>query len=558
MTLPDDVLHKILINASVVSEAELGIIEEFAKTANIALAEAVRQKKIITEDHLGKLIAQYYGLPFVNLSSITIPEAVYRIIPDKFAKTHLMIPFGRDQEGVKVAVADPSDAAAIATLEKKVAQRIVVHFATEQDIRTALKLHRRDVQTLFADLMKKYHREDEAPLVLIVDLLMHTAVDENASDIHIEPQEADSLVRYRIDGVLHDVLHLSKTIHSQVVSRIKVLANLRTDEHSAPQDGKIRIQHDDQSVDIRISIIPMVEGEKIVMRLLVANFKLFSFTDLGMSADAVDKVNAALKRTYGMILSTGPTGSGKTTSIYAMLKILNVRDKNITTIEDPVEYRIKGVNQIQVNSKTNLTFANGLRSILRQDPNIIFVGEIRDAETAGIAINAALTGHLVVSTLHTNDAATSLPRLIDMHVEPFLVASSVSLIVAQRLVRKICDYCRVSTTITETELQKSLPSTVISKHYIPVGENKEIRVYKGQGCKNCRFTGYAGRVGIFEVLMVSKEIRRLITQRQDSDLIMQQAIKEGMVTMLDDGLMKVSQGVTTIEEILRVTRVESL
>lgn len=558
MTLPDDVLHKILINASVVSEAELGVIEEYAKTANLSLVEAIRQKKIITEDHLGKLIAQYYGLPFVNLSSITIPEAVYRIIPDKFAKTHLMIPFGRDQEGVKVAVADPSDTSAIATLEKKVAQRIVVHFATEQDIRTALKLHRRDVQTLFADLMKKYHREDEAPLVLIVDLLMHTAVDENASDIHIEPQEADSLVRYRIDGVLHDVLHLSKTIHSQVVSRIKVLANLRTDEHSAPQDGKIRIQHDDQSVDIRISIIPMVEGEKIVMRLLVANFKLFSFTDLGMSADAVDKVNAALKRTYGMILSTGPTGSGKTTSIYAMLKILNVRDKNITTIEDPVEYRIKGVNQIQVNSKTNLTFANGLRSILRQDPNIIFVGEIRDAETAGIAINAALTGHLVVSTLHTNDAATSLPRLIDMHVEPFLVASSVSLIVAQRLVRKICDYCRVSTTITEAELQKSLPSTVISKHYIPVGENKEIRVYKGQGCKNCRFTGYAGRVGIFEVLMVSKEIRRLITQRQDSDLIMQQAMKEGMVTMLDDGLMKVSQGVTTIEEILRVTRVESL
>lgn len=558
MILPDDVVHKILLDSSVVTEPELAIVEEFAKETNQKLVDAVMQKKVITEEHFGKLVAQYYHVPFVHLADITIPESVYRVIPDKFAKTHLIIPFGRDQTGLQIATTDPSNTAALSMLEKKVAQKIVVHFATEQDIRTALKLHRRDVQTLFSDLMKKYHSEEEAPLVLIVDLLLHTAVDENASDIHIEPQEKDSLVRYRIDGVLHDVLHLTKVIHGQVVSRIKVLANLRTDEHSAPQDGKIRIIHDGESVDIRISIIPMVEGEKIVMRLLVANFKLFSFADLGMNAEAVDNVEAALKRTYGMILSTGPTGSGKTTSIYAMLKILNVRDKNITTIEDPVEYRIKGVNQIQVNAKTNLTFANGLRSILRQDPNIIFVGEIRDAETAGIAINAALTGHLVVSTLHTNDAATSLPRLIDMHVEPFLVASSVSLIVAQRLVRKICEYCRISTTITEMELQKSLPASVISKHYIPVGENKEIRVYKGQGCKNCRFTGYAGRVGIFEILSISKEIRRLITQRQDSDLIMQQAIKEGMITMLDDGLMKVSKGVTTIEEILRVTKVESL
>jgi type II secretory ATPase GspE/PulE/Tfp pilus assembly ATPase PilB-like protein len=406
--------------------------------------------------------------------------------------------------------------------------------------------------------MKRFTREDEAPISSIVDLLLHSAVDENASDIHIEPQEQDSLVRFRIDGILHDVLHFSRVMHSQVVSRIKVLANLRTDEHLAPQDGKIRIKHDEQSVDIRISIIPMVEGEKVVMRLLVSQFRLFSFGDLGMDESAIAKVNNALHRSYGMILSTGPTGSGKTTSIYAMLKILNVREKNITTIEDPVEYRIRGVNQIQVNTKTNLTFASGLRSILRQDPNIIFVGEIRDAETAGIAINAALTGHLVVSTLHTNDAATSLPRLIDMHVEPFLVASSVSLIVAQRLVRKICDYCRVSTTITEAELKKSLPAEVISKHYIPIGENKEIRVYKGQGCKNCRFTGYAGRVGVFEVLEVTKEVRRLITERKDSDVIYQQALKEGMLSMLDDGLIKVSKGVTTIEEILRVTRVESL
>lgn len=558
MNIPDDILRTIVLDARVITDAELVAISEYAKNSGTPLAEAFFQKNVITDGNLGKLIAQHYRVPFVNLAEITIPEAVFRIVPDKFAKAHGVVPFARDGTGLKVAMSNPEDKSIVAALARKTQQNISIHYATERDIRNALQLHKRELQSVFTDLMKRFTREDEAPVATIVDLLLHTAVDETASDIHIEPSETDSLVRYRIDGILHDVLHFSKSIHSQVVSRIKVLANLRTDEHLAPQDGKIRIKHDDQSVDIRISIIPMVEGEKVVMRLLVSHFRLFSFADLGMDDSAVTKVNAALHRSYGMILSTGPTGSGKTTSIYAMLKTLNIREKNITTIEDPVEYRIKGVNQIQVNPKTNLTFANGLRSILRQDPNIIFVGEIRDAETAGIAINAALTGHLVVSTLHTNDAATSLPRLIDMHVEPFLVASSVSLIVAQRLVRKICEYCRVSTIITEAELQKSLPQSVIAKHYIPTGENKEIRVYKGQGCKNCHFTGYAGRVGIFEVLEVTKEIRKLITERNDSDVIVQKAIEEGMMTMLDDGLIKVSKGITTIEEILRVTRVESL
>lgn len=558
MNISDDILRAIILKANVISDSVLTTVVEFAKTSGAPLFDVLLEKNLITEEQLGRLIAQEYRLPFVDLSSLTIPEEVYRLVPDKFARIHKLIPFLRDAQGLHVATSNPSNTVALATLEKKAGQKVIVHFAADRDIHTALQLHRRDVETLYTELMKKYRSEEEAPIVSIVDLLFHTAIDETASDIHLEPQETDSLVRYRIDGVLQDVLRFSKLIHQQVVSRIKVMANLRTDEHLSPQDGKIRIKHDDQSVDIRISIIPMVEGEKIVMRLLVSHFRMFSFADLGMNPDAIAKVNTALRRSYGMILSTGPTGSGKTTSIYAMLKILNVREKNITTIEDPVEYRIAGVNQIQVNAKTNLTFANGLRSILRQDPNIIFVGEIRDPETAGIAINAALTGHLVVSTLHTNDAATTLPRLTDMHVEPFLVASSVSLIVAQRLVRKICEYCRVSTTITEDELKKSLPASVISKHYIPVGENKEIRVYKGQGCKNCRFTGYAGRVGIFEILEVTKSIRKLITDRQDSDMIMVEAVKEGMVTMLDDGLLKVSQGVTTIEEILRVTKVESL
>lgn len=558
MNIANDILSKVVRDAHLVSESELTTLQEYAKASGIQLSEALLEKKVVTEANLGKAVAAHYAIPFVSLADITIPEDVYRVVPDKFAKTHKIVPFARDPSGLKIATSNPTNTAAFTSLEKKVQQKVIVHFATDKDIKAALQLHKREVQALFDELMKHYKREDDVPISTIVDLLLHSSVDEGASDIHIEPTETDSIVRFRIDGILHDVLHFSKTIHSQIVSRIKVLSNLRTDEHNAPQDGKIRIKHDDSPVDIRISIIPMVEGEKIVMRLLVSHFRLFSFADLGMDERAIEKINAALHRSYGMILSTGPTGSGKTTSIYAMLKILNVREKNITTIEDPVEYRIKGVNQIQVNAKTNLTFANGLRSILRQDPNIVMVGEIRDPETAGIAINAALTGHLVVSTLHTNDAATSLPRLIDMHVEPFLVASSVSLIIAQRLVRKICEYCRISTTITEDELKKSLPLEIIHKHYIPAGEQKEIRVYKGKGCKNCRMTGYAGRVGIFEVLEVSKEIRKLITERKDSDVIVQKAIEEGMMTMLDDGLQKVSKGVTTIEEILRVTKVESL
>ncbi len=558
MNIPESALHSLILQTHLISEPELLALEEFAKKTQITLSEVLTQKNIVTDEHLGKIYAEYANVPFVNLSSLTIPEDVYRVVPDKYAKFHKLIPFSRGVDGIKVAMENPTDKGTIAALEKKTGQKIVVHYATEKDLRNALQLHKRDLQEVYMDLMKQYKTEGEAPVTAIVDLLLHTAVDETASDIHIEPLEADSLVRFRIDGMLHDILHFSKSMHSQIISRIKVMANLRTDEHSSPQDGKMRIIHDDQPVDIRISIIPMVEGEKVVMRLLVSHYRLFSFADLGMNESAVAKITSAMHRAYGMILSTGPTGSGKTTSIYAMLQLLNVREKNITTIEDPVEYRMKGVNQIQVNTKTNLTFANGLRSILRQDPNIVFVGEIRDAETAGIAINAALTGHLVVSTLHTNDAATTLPRLMDMNVEPFLVASSVSLIVAQRLVRKICDYCRVSTVIIENELKKSLPESIINKHFVPVGDNREIHVYKGQGCKNCHNSGYAGRIGIFEILEISKEIRKLITERKDADVIAQQAIQEGMISMLDDGLLKVSKGITSIEEILRVTRVESL
>ncbi len=393
------------------------------------------------------------------------------------------------------------------------------------------------------------------PIAKIVDVLIDAAYQDKASDIHIEPEEKYSLIRFRIDGVLHEVLRVPKVLHDRVITRIKVLSGLRTDEHMSAQAGKMRMALEEENLDIRVSIIPIAEGEKVVLRLLSSRSREYTLVDLGMNENDLKKVQAAYNKSYGMILSTGPTGSGKTTSIYAILKILNTREKNITTIEDPIEYRIKGANQVQVNQKTNLTFANGLRSILRQDPNIIFVGEIRDSETAGIAVNAALTGHLVLSTLHTNDAATAIPRLTDMKVEPFLVASTVNIIIAQRLVRKICDMCKTTDDMTIDELKKRLPGGVIQKHF---GGDTALTLYKGKGCKICHNTGYSGRLGVFEVLEVTKTIRQLITERSDSDVINEKAIEEGMTTMLDDGLDKVHKGLTTIEEVVRVTKVESL
>ncbi|MEK9201304.1 MAG: GspE/PulE family protein, partial [Patescibacteria group bacterium] len=340
-----------------------------------------------------------------------------------------------------------------------------------------------------------------------------------------------------------------------IITRIKVLSNLRTDEHLSAQDGKMKIPLEAENLDVRVSILPIVDGEKAVLRLLASRLSSYSFGNLGMNEVDLAKVTNAFNQSYGMILSTGPTGSGKTTSIYSILKILNTRERNITTIEDPVEYRIQGANQIHVNPKTNLTFAHGLRAILRQDPNVIFVGEIRDSETAGIAVNAALTGHLVVSTLHTNDASTAIPRLIDMNVEPYLVASTVNIIVAQRLVRQICGDCKEKSTVEKDKLLKNFPESIIKKI---LGSEKSLSSYHGKGCSQCRNTGYVGRIGIFEVLAISTGIRKLIIDKADADVIATAASREGMKTMLEDGLEKVSSGMTTLEEILRVTKSESV
>jgi type IV pilus assembly protein PilB len=550
MLITDEQLKSLVIKNGLIDEKAFAEIEEEAKSSETTIAEALVEKDIVTDENLGMMISDFLKYPFIVLAKISIPPEVFNIIPEKIARRKKVIPFAKDATGVKIAMTDPSNKELIQMISKKIGLPVTTYLATEQDISNALKVYRKDLQSTFDQLIKT----SEIPMSKIVDLLINYAAEDKASDVHIEPQEKNSLVRFRIDGILHDVLLLPKNLHDQVITRIKILSRLRTDEHLSPQDGKMRISLEEEDIDIRVSILPVTEGEKAVLRLLSSKFRKFSLVDLGMNEKDLKKVKDAYSRSYGMILSTGPTGSGKTTSIYAILKLLNTREKNITTIEDPAEYRIKGVNQINVNVKTDLTFANGLRSILRQDPNIIFVGEIRDSETAGIAVNASLTGHLVLSTLHTNDAATALPRLIDMNVEPFLVASTVNVIIAQRLVRKICEICKGTRNITKEELLKNLPSEVINKC---VGKKTTVTIYQGAGCKICHMTGYSGRIGVFEVLEITKAIRDLITKRQDADVILQKAIQEGMTTMLDDGLEKVFQGLTTIEEVLRVTKIQS-
>lgn len=562
MVLSDQELKDIILKSGALPQDKLENLFVVAKSSGLSLADVLIEKDIISDENLGVIEANHFHVPYVNLSKLAIPDEILKIVPEKVARKQKIIAFAKDQDGLKIAMSDPTNSDAIAAIGKKVNSRVIPNYATTRDIENMLKLYTQDLQKTLEEMVREEGASIEAervsedvPTEKIVYSLLLFAYQDKASDIHIEPQEKETVVRFRIDGILHEVLRLPKNIHDRIITRIKILSRLRTDEHLAPQDGKMRVKIEDEEVDIRVSIIPIADGEKAALRLLSSHFKQFSLSDLGMSERDMERVTAAYNKSFGMVLSTGPTGSGKTTSIYAILKILNIRDRNITTIEDPVEYKIKGVNQIQVNTKSDLTFANGLRTILRQDPNVVFVGEIRDSETAGIAVNAALTGHLVLSTLHTNDAATALPRLIDMKVEPFLVASTVNIIIAQRLVRKICDICRISYVVPRDQFLQNVPDAIIKKHF---HEAQTIKVFLGKGCKMCHGTGYQGRLGIFEVLEVSNAIKELIVGKNDSDVIEAKAIEEGMSTMLDDGLEKVARGITTVEEVLRVTKVESI
>lgn len=547
--------------------SELGVIDKKAldnalqesQNQKISLEDILLKKDLISDENLGKTISDIVSLPLVRLDQTSIPSEILTIIPEIVAKKQKIIAFRKDKEGLHVAMFDPDNIQIKDFLEKRIGIPIIVHFATKKDIDNALFLYRKDLTATFDDIIKENVKtannvkggQVDPPIIKIVETILIYAYNNKASDIHIEPLKEESLVRFRIDGILHDILSLPSDLHNSIVTRVKVLSSLRTDEHHAAQDGKLKFKLEQEDVDVRISIVPITAGEKIVMRLLSERSRQFSLTDLGFYNADLQKVKKAYTKPYGMILATGPTGAGKTTTIYSILKLLNNRDVNIMTIEDPVEYDIEGVNQIQVDPKTNLTFESGLKSIVRQDPDIILVGEIRDFETADIAINSAMTGHIVMSTVHTNDAATTIPRLLDMNIEPFLLASTINVIIAQRLVRKIHSLCRASVDVAIKDLTKYMDEQQLTKVF---GNNKKVTIYKGKGCQLDHNIGYEGRVGIFEVLIVDDEIRNAIIKRLDAATIKKIAVKNGMTTMIEDGLTKVKEGLTTIEEIIRVTK----
>ncbi|MCB9812971.1 MAG: type II/IV secretion system protein [Pseudomonadales bacterium] len=561
MSLPDEKLKKLILKAGIISKIDLPKISRYAKRENLTLEEAIIKKELITDSDLGVLIASNLKIPFVDLSKIELNNELLSIIPERIAHTRKIIVFGRDDKTVKVALSDPENIELLKMIAHKTGLEVSVYYATNKDLEKSFIHYKTDYQQLFEKLLKEDRAQIittvayDPPVRKMVDLLVATAYRENASDIHIEPKKNNFLIRFRIDGILRDMATLPKEIHERVVTRIKVMSRLRIDEHFSSQDGKISTQVDNENLDLRISILPIADGEKIVIRLLASKSNFFSLSELGMNESDLMKVTKAFQSSFGMIICTGPTGSGKTTTIYTVIKNINTRDVNITSIEDPIEYRIQGANQVQVNEKTNLTFANGLRSILRQDPDKIFVGEIRDSETANIAVNAALTGHLVLSTLHTNNAATALPRLFDMDVEPFLVVSTVNLIIAQRLVRKICQHCKISKKTPMAEFSKFFSKEIINKYFKSNGKTNEIETFMGKGCRFCHDSGYSGRIGIYEILEVNDKNKDLIASKASAEDIENQAIKDGMTTMIDDGVQKIKDGMTTMEEVFRVTSV---
>jgi len=557
MPLDSEQLKKSLIDSELLTKEQVESADQMAKNEDISLTEALLEQDLISDEHLGEIIADLYNVPFVILKRKSLPDDVLAIIPELVAKKQKIIAFERGRDGLKLAMNNPEDLEIIRLISKKTGDKIIPYYATERDIKEAIIHYRKGLKEEFNEIIKenasqaKEAKAEDLPIIKIVSTIMDYAYQNKASDIHIEPLENKMVVRFRIDGVLHDVISLDKNLHEPIVSRVKILSKLRTDEHRSAQDGKFRFNFEDEDADVRVSIVPISDGEKVVMRLLSEKSRQHSLEDLGLAPVDLNKVKKNFKKPYGMILSTGPTGSGKTTTLYAILKILNDRKVNISTIEDPVEYEIEGVNQIQVNPQTNLTFAKGLRAILRQDPDIIMVGEIRDEETADIAINSAMTGHLVLSTLHTNDAPTTLPRLLDMSVEPFLIASTVNVAIGQRLVRRIHQGCMESYAPSSEEIN-NLKKLLGEKEIKKLGLDKNIRLYRGRGCDICNHTGYEGRIGIFEVLEVDEKIRDLIMKRVNSDVIKAQAIQNGMTTMFQDGAQKALKGITTIEEVLRV------
>ncbi|MCL5676231.1 MAG: Flp pilus assembly complex ATPase component TadA [Patescibacteria group bacterium] len=564
-------LAQALLEQKIISEDQLGFIRLESANKGKRIEDVIKEHNFATEEQIAKANSQLFNIPYVSLTGKGISPDLLNYIPEPVARRYTVIPFDLDSKTntLHVAMKDPLDLSAIEFLERKSGFSIRPYFGLESEIQ--LKIEEEYSQGLttevtqvlkestiaaaepVADSKKLAEIISDAPVAKIVATLLEYAIKARASDVHIEPQEDRTRVRYRIDGILHEKLALPKRVHDAVVSRIKILSDMKIDEKRLPQDGRFNFKFGDEEVDLRVSSLPTVFGEKVVMRLLKKSGGVPTLPDLGLRGLALKNLEANILRPHGIILITGPTGSGKTTTLYSILSKLNTTKVNIVTLEDPVEYQIAGVNQVQINPMAGLTFASGLRSFLRQDPNIIMVGEIRDAETTDLAIQAALTGHLVFSTLHTNNASGALPRLLDMGAEPYLISSSLNCVVAQRVVRRICNTCKETYEPTEP-LEKDIKA-VLGNLYSPAkNRDGKLTLYKGKGCTDCGNTGYQGRIGIFEVLPVEEKVGKLVLERSDSDSIEKAAVESGMITMKQDGYLKTVEGITTIEEVLRVAQ----
>lgn len=554
---------------------ESGVIDEetFDSAANEADQTGRSVEEILTgrgdvpEHYLTELLAKYFNVPIKNLEAEQIPKETLELVPEPYAQSKKLVVFEYQKDKkAKVAMLDPLDYDAIEYLRTKLGVPIEPHLTTRGSLSSALKQYKEQIGSEFSKIIRENVEKSmtsagetdlakmaaAVPIVEILKSIVEYAVSLNASDIHFEPFFNNLVIRYRVDGVLREAFDLPKQVEPTLIARIKILANLQIDEHRLPQDGRFKFQvGEKETIDIRVNIIPVLYGEKAEMRLLKSTSRPLMLEDIGFSKDAIDIVNAEIKKPHGMILVTGPTGSGKTTTLYAILSILNTPKVNITTIEDPIEYEVGGINQIQVNMKAGVTFAAGLRAILRQDPNIIMIGEIRDSETVTIAVQSALTGHLVLTSLHTNDAPSALPRLLDMGAPAFLLASTVNLAIAQRLVRKICLSCIESYQPSEEARRLALAQFELAGHKLD--ENLIPRsLYRGRGCNVCSGMGYKGQLAIFELMRMSDTIKSLVLKMAPAGDIRDQAIKEGMVTLFQDGLDKAKRGITTLDEVLRV------
>lgn len=532
---------------------------------NLPEEEVLLKKKLVNEEQIAQVKAKMLGVDFVKLAGRGISPEVLNYVPEPVARRYTIFPFNYDlqKNELQVAMADPLDLQVIEFIEKKTNKKVKSYLALAADINNTInEQYAQNLSVEVSQVLKESVNPEEktidatqigeiireAPIAKIVSTILEFAMKSRASDVHIEPEEKETRVRYRIDGILNEKLALPKKVHEAVVSRIKILAQMKIDERRIPQDGRFNFKMGSDEVDLRISTLPTVHGEKIVMRLLKKSGGVPKLPELGLRGTALKNLEIQISRPHGIILVTGPTGSGKTTTLYAVLSVLNTSRVNIVTLEDPVEYKIAGINQVQINPLAGLTFANGLRAFLRQDPNIILVGEIRDDETTDLAIQAALTGHLVFSTLHTNDAAGAVPRLLDMKAEPYLVASALNGVVGQRICRKICDHCK-ETFQPPLEVAEDIKKVLGSLY-----NGNALKLSKGKGCLECANTGYLGRVGIFEVLPISEKIAHLILQRVAAQEIAKQAFSEGMITMKQDGYLKVLEGITSLEEVIRVAQ----